>query len=79
MAEEQKSMTVAEAGRKGGKTTSERYGHDFYETIGRKGGTKGGNTTSSRYGPEFYQEIGKKGGHKVRELIAEAKRTRGES
>jgi len=32
------SMTVAEAGRKGGLATSELYGHDFYEEIGKKGG-----------------------------------------
>lgn len=41
-------MTVQEAGRKGGKlggprggqVTKKRYGHDFYEEIGRKGGAK---------------------------------------
>lgn len=31
-------MTVAEAGRRGGNTTSERHGRNFYATIGRKGG-----------------------------------------
>jgi len=77
MTAEKKAITVAEAGRKGGKTTSERYGHEFYEAIGQKGGTIGGNTTSRRYGQEFYREIGKKGGQKVRELIAEAKLARG--
>jgi hypothetical protein len=78
MAAEKKPITVAEAGRKGGKTTAERYGHEFYEEIGQKGGAKGGKTTSSRYGPEFYRKIGQKGGQKVRELISEAKRARGE-
>lgn len=42
------NMTVQEAGRKGGKlggprggkTTASRYGHEFYEEIGRKGGRK---------------------------------------
>ncbi len=34
------SMTVAEAGRKGGKKTAETHGHDFYEEIGHKGGQK---------------------------------------
>ena len=34
------AMTVAEAGRKGGLTVSDRYGHEFYEEIGRKGGQK---------------------------------------
>ncbi len=33
-------MTVREAGRKGGETTSERYGPEFYEEIGHKGGQK---------------------------------------
>ncbi|HEX2570149.1 MAG TPA: Em GEA1 (EM1) [Polyangia bacterium] len=41
-------MTVQEAGRKGGErggkkggeTTRDRYGHGFYEEIGRKGGSK---------------------------------------
>jgi general stress protein YciG len=41
MAKEKKgAMTVSDAGRKGGETTSERYGHEFYEEIGHKGGQK---------------------------------------
>ena len=39
------NMTVREAGSKGGSTTSERYGHEFYEGIGKKGGKIGGQTT----------------------------------
>jgi general stress protein YciG len=35
-------MTVREAGRKGGETTAGRYGHEFYEEIGKKGGQRGG-------------------------------------
>lgn len=34
------SMTVAEAGRRGGKKTSETHGREFYEEIGHKGGQK---------------------------------------
>ncbi len=34
------SMTVAEAGRKGGEKTSETHGREFYEEIGHKGGQK---------------------------------------
>lgn len=34
------SMTVAEAGRKGGLAVRDRLGHEFYEKIGRKGGRK---------------------------------------
>jgi general stress protein YciG len=33
-----KAMSVAAAGRKGGKTTLERHGPEFYSKIGRKGG-----------------------------------------
>lgn len=62
-------MSVAEAGRRGGEITASRYGHDFYQEIGRKGGRKGGQTTKQRYGPEFFEMIGRKGGQKVRELI----------
>ena len=33
-------LSVADAGRKGGTTVRDRYGHEFYEEIGRKGGNK---------------------------------------
>ena len=36
------NMSVRDAGRKGGKTTSATHDHEFYEEIGHKGGTKGG-------------------------------------
>jgi len=35
-----KAMSVAEAGRRGGKTTFKRHGPEFYSRIGRKGGRK---------------------------------------
>jgi hypothetical protein len=31
-------MSVSEAGRKGGETTSETHGREFYQDIGHKGG-----------------------------------------
>ena len=72
-------LTVREAGRKGGQSTSRRYGPEFYETIGRKGGRiggpKGGQTTKKKYGHEFYEEIGHKGGQKVRDLIRRGKQS----
>ena len=34
------SMTVSEAGRKGGEKVASERGHEFYEEIGRKGGQK---------------------------------------
>ena len=71
----QGEMSVREAGRKGGETTAERHGHEFYEEIGRKGGEK----VRDEYGVQFYEEIGHKGGQKVRELIEEGKRAMGGS
>ena len=56
-------MTVAEAGRMGGKLVSEKYGAEFYERIGKKGGS----STAERYGPEFFGKIGRKGGKAVSE------------
>src|SRR5438132_506440 len=83
------AMTVAEAGRRGGATTAQRHGSDFYEQIGKQGGQKvkelygprfygrigkiGGDTVSEKYGHEHFEEIGKKGGQKVAELIAKGR------
>jgi len=39
------AMTVAEAGRRGGATTAQRHGPEFYEQIGKKGG----RTTAQRH------------------------------
>jgi uncharacterized protein len=76
------SMTVAEAGRKGGETVRNERGRGFYEAIGRKGGAtvkaergrsfyeeigrKGGETVKAERGAKFYEEIGKKGGDRVK-------------
>jgi general stress protein YciG len=57
-----RKMSRAEAGRKGGQTTKQRYGEDHFGKIGRVGGKKGGETTKQRYGSEFYQKIGRIGG-----------------
>jgi general stress protein YciG len=64
------AMSVSEAGRKGGQTVRDKYGHAFYEQIGKKGG----ETVKAERGTPFYEEIGKKGGHKVRSLIEEGKK-----
>jgi hypothetical protein len=50
---EKGSMSVREAGHKGGETTARTHSHEFYEEIGHKGGEKGGQ----------------KGGRRVKELI----------
>lgn len=74
---ERGKLSVAEAGRKGGLSTAKKYGHEFYEEIGKKGGRlggpKGGLVTKQKYGREFYEKIGHKGGQTVRRLIQQAK------
>ncbi len=64
MAQQSRKMSRAEAGRKGGRTTKERYGEEHFGRIGRIGGKKGGETTKQRYGTGFYQRIGRIGGSK---------------
>jgi general stress protein YciG len=82
-------MTVAEAGRMGGRLVSEKYGPEFYEKIGKKGGSstatkygpeffgrigkKGGKAVTAKYGPAHFERIGRKGGQKVADLIERAK------
>lgn len=86
-------MTVAEAGRMGGRLVSEKYGPEFYEKIGRKGGSstaskygpeffgrigkKGGKAVTAKYGPGHFEKIGRKGGQKVADLIERAKSIEG--
>jgi general stress protein YciG len=60
------SMTVRDAGRKGGETTANRYGAEFYEEIGKKGGKKGGKALVAKYGKAHMAAIGRKGGSKKR-------------
>lgn len=58
----QEAVSVRDAGRKGGETTSMKYGKDFYEAIG----AKGGQSTKKKHGPQFYSEIGRQGGKSSR-------------
>lgn len=60
--DQQRKMSRSEAGRKGGLSTKQRHGEEYFSQIGRMGGRKGGEATKRRYGIEFYQEIGRKGG-----------------
>ena len=55
--EKKGKMTVEEAGRRGGRKTSQTHGEEFYSEIGRKGGKIGGA----------------KGGQRVRKLVREGK------
>ncbi len=61
------SMTVEEAGRKGGEKVASERGPEFYSEIGHKGGEK---VSQDR---EHMSEIGQKGGERVRELVEKGK------
>lgn len=79
------SMTVAEAGRKGGEKVSAERGREFFERIGRKGGAAvaeergsefyqtiggmGGVAVASKYGVAHYTKIGKLGGDAMRDKM----------
>ncbi|WP_312479539.1 general stress protein [Stutzerimonas nitrititolerans] len=54
------SMSVNEAGRKGGQATADSHDKEFYQEIGSKGGqNSGGNFAND---PERASEAGSKGG-----------------
>lgn len=59
-------MTVQEAGRKGGRSTSMKYGHGFYEVIGNMGG----RAVAEKYDHEHFVQIGQKGGEQSRRVYA---------
>ena len=67
MTDEEK-ITVAQAGRRGGTTTRDRYqGTDFYRQIGAKGGRK----TAELY-HNLLAEFGRKGGRPRRPALDES-------
>jgi hypothetical protein len=84
-ANEKKPMTIAEAGRLGGRANLAKRGNEFYRVIGKKGGdavkaarglgfyeaigAKGGNAVKAK-DPDHFKRIGKLGGEKVREAMA---------
>lgn len=60
-------LTVAEAGRRGGRATLENQGIDFFKRIGKKGGER----TKELYG-ELLNEFGRKGGRPKRPPLDES-------
>ena len=60
-------ISVQEAGRRGGESTLERRGTDFFREIGRKGGQR----TAELY-RELLKEFGGKGGRPRRPSLADA-------
>ncbi len=69
--EETGKMTVEEAGKKGGETTKETHGHEFYQDIGKKGGEERAREIREEgISPETHEklsEAGKKGGETTKE------------
>lgn len=60
-------ISVKIAGRRGGITTRDRYGNDFYRHIGKLGGAR----TRELYA-EALKELGKKGGRPRRPSLYES-------
>lgn len=63
------SLTVQEAGRRGGSKTAERHGREFYQRIGKKGGA----ANVAKHGHEHFRAIGLKGGRHTSELMAKGR------
>jgi general stress protein YciG len=63
---EKEEITVAEAGRRGGRATLESQGIDFFKRIGKKGGER----TAELY-KELLSEFGRKGGRPRRLALDE--------
>lgn len=59
-------VSVREAGRRGGTTTRDRHGVEFYRRIG----ARGGEITKKRYG-HLFSEFGRRGGRPRRPTLDE--------
>lgn len=64
---DKEQITVAEAGRRGGSITRDRYGRDFYQKIGSEGGRR----TAELYA-DLLKEFGKRGGRPWRPTLDSA-------
>jgi len=62
----EEEISVKAAGRRGGTTTRDRYGSDFYRRIGKMGGER----TRELYS-ELLKEFGKRGGRPRRPTLDE--------
>jgi len=69
---EKEQITTVEAGRRGGQTTLEHHGVEFFRRIGRKGGQR----TASLY-RELLTEFGRRGGRPRRPTLDESAGERG--
>lgn len=63
---EKNTVSVAEAGRRGGRKTLEKYGREHFSAIGKKGGER----TRQLYG-DLLKEFGKRGGRPQRPDLGE--------
>jgi len=63
---DKEGITVAEAGRRGGRATLENQGVDFFRKIGRKGGQR----TAKLYS-DLLKDFGRRGGRPRRPTLNE--------
>jgi len=63
---ENEELTVKQAGAKGGRSTLERHGREFFRKIGKKGGKQ-----TARLYQDLLSEFGKKGGRPRRPTLDE--------
>ncbi len=63
---ENDELTVKQAGAKGGRSTLERHGREFFQKIGKKGGKQ-----TARLYRDLLSEFGKKGGRPRRPTLDE--------
>ena len=60
--QDREGMSVQEAGRKGGETTRDTHGEDFYSEIGQKQGKENNPGNFANRDPKDVAEAGRRGG-----------------